>query len=88
MTALARMRVPLLLLWFVGAFGVICLIPWHPSKSGKWLPLGTPYVNGGLAYREGRLLLGTHLAAALLFAAAVEVSRRSVGSFRRTGHRT
>ncbi len=33
--------------WFVIAFGLTCIIPVWPHKSGWFLPLATPYVNFG-----------------------------------------
>ena len=53
-------------MWFVIAFGTICLIPFWPSKSGTLLPLGTPYVNGSYCTDDVILLvIHTTLAAIL-----------------------
>jgi hypothetical protein len=62
-----RLRVSMYWFWFSAAFGVTCVIPWWPSKSGDLLPLGTPYVNGGFGIGKV-VLLALHASAAATLA--------------------
>ena len=55
-------------LWFVLAFGIICVIPFWPYKDGSLLPYGTPYVNFGFQTGDA-IILAIHVSIALAVAA-------------------
>jgi len=70
LSAVGGMRLSKYWLWFFVTFGVICLIPFWPHKSGI-LPLGTVYVNWGF-WAECRIpCLAVHVVISLLLAAIV-----------------
>jgi hypothetical protein len=76
LTSLSRINVPLLALWFVIAWAVICIIPWHPGKFGTpLLPLGTPYVNKQMWGQHTLVLLLTHCTVSALIAIVIEAAR-------------
>ena len=57
-------------LWFCVTFGVICLIPYWPHKSGL-LPLATVYVNEGFWDEYCIPCLAIHLVVSLALAAVI-----------------
>ncbi len=57
-------------LWFVLAFGIICVIPFWKHKGGAFLPFGTLYVNFGFQPRDA-VILAAHITAAVLIALAI-----------------
>ena len=67
--AAGRLRIPRFWLWFCLAFGVLCIIPFWPSKSGL-LPLATPYVNSGFRTADA-ILMAIHITAAVAIAASL-----------------
>jgi hypothetical protein len=89
--AAGRLRLSKFWLWSCVAFGVICLIPFWPSKSGDLLPLATPYVNFGFRPTDVSSLLAIHVGVALAIAAIIQwvwpyLSKRFSGPSRPTQH--
>lgn len=72
-TIVGSRRVSTFWLWWGIVFAVICVIPFWSSwpKGNTLLPLGTPYVNGGLKTAEGWRLLAAHLSMSALIAGAI-----------------
>lgn len=65
-----RIRLSKFWLWFVVAFGIICVIPFWPHKDGSLLPFATPYVNFGFQSGDA-LVLMIHVSAAVLLAGII-----------------
>jgi hypothetical protein len=76
LTSLFRISVPLFALWFVLAWAVICIIPWHQGKPGApLLPLGTPYVNEQMWGHHTLVLMLAHCTVSALIAILVDAAR-------------
>jgi hypothetical protein len=87
--AAGRRRLSKFWLWSCVAFGVVCMIPFWPSKSGKLLPLATPYVNFGFRPTDVSSLLAIHVGVALAIAATIQWVWPLIGKRRsRTGRPT
>ena len=50
-------KISTLWLWFVLVFGITCILPIMPFKSGSLLPFGTPYINDGPVFEKAVMLL-------------------------------
>jgi hypothetical protein len=66
-----RVRLSQFWLWFVLAFGVICVVPFWPHKDGSLLPFATPYVNFGF-HATDAIILSVHVSIALAVAAIIQ----------------
>jgi hypothetical protein len=72
-----KKSVPIFWLGFVIAFGIICLIPWWPDKSGRHYPLGAVYVNEKPWHHASVLVVHVGISLAIALAVHLVTVRRS-----------
>ncbi|QDT63803.1 hypothetical protein [Calycomorphotria hydatis] len=87
---LSHRKVSRFWLWFVLAFGAICVLPCLPFKGGVLLPLGTPYVNYGFQ-RLDLVILIFHVLLSLGIASAIDrfmQTKKVAGEIQRNASRS